>query len=146
MRFVMVIERWLISMKSVLLLIFLSVLFISCVSIKSIIVSSSTLDGKTFILTNMYDDIKITISFENESFFGFSGINTYFGNYEVRRGNMLILKNIGMTQMSGPPNIMDIESQYMDYLNEASYIALKGDTLRIDTIDGKYLIFKRIKK
>lgn len=146
MRVVMVIERWLISMKSVLLLIFLSVLFISCVSSKSIIISSSTLDGKTFILTNMYDDIKITISFENERFFGFSGINTYFGNYEVRRGNMLILKNIGMTQMSGPPNIMDIESQYMDYLNEASYIALKGDTLRIDTIDGKYLVFKRIKK
>lgn len=133
-------------MKVVLTVLCFSIITVSCASSRSAIVSSSTLVGKTFVLTNMYQDAKITISFENDRFFGFSGINTYNGNYEIRRGNMLMLKNIAVTQVSGPPNMMNIEQKYMNYLNEVSYISLKGNILRIDTLDGESLIFRRDKR
>lgn len=149
-KFLMLIEKGLLkvvfSMKVVLTVLCFSIITVSCASSKHNIVSSSTLIGKTFILSNMYEDVKITISFENDRFFGFAGINTYNGNYEIRRGNILMLKNITSTKVSGPPNMMDIETKYMNYLNEVSYIELKGNILRIDTLDGESLIFKRDKR
>ncbi|WP_028330089.1 META domain-containing protein [Brachyspira alvinipulli] len=121
-------------------------LIISCTSTsKSIAISTSTLNGKTFQLTNMFEGRGITISFYNEEFYGYSGFNTYLGEYEMRRGNIIILKNMAVTKMGGTSEAVEIEKQYIELLSKASSIELTSNTLTIITLDDERLEFKRIK-
>lgn len=121
-------------------------LIISCASSgKSIAISTSTLNGKTFQLTNMFEGRGITISFYNEEFYGYSGFNTYLGKYEMRRGNIIILKDMAVTKMGGSSEAVDIEKQYIELLSKASSIELTSTTLTIITLDNERLEFKRIK-
>lgn len=126
---------------------FITTFFISsCASQnKSIAISTSTLNGKTFQLTNMFEGRGITISFYNEEFYGYSGFNTYLGKYEMRRGNMIIFKDMVVTKMGGESEAVEIEKQYIELLNKASSIELTSTSLTIITLDDERLIFKRIK-
>lgn len=126
---------------------FITTIFISsCASQnKSIAISTSTLNGKTFQLTNMFEGRGITISFYNEEFYGYSGFNTYLGKYEMRRGNMIIFKDMVVTKMGGESEAVEIEKQYIELLNNASSIELTSTSLTIITLDDERLIFKRIK-
>ncbi|MEI0564736.1 META domain-containing protein [Brachyspira pulli] len=126
---------------------FITTIFISsCASQnKSIAISTSTLNGKTFQLTNMFEGRGITISFYNEEFYGYSGFNTYLGKYEMRRGNMIIFKDMVVTKMGGESEAVEIEKQYIELLNKASSIELTSTSLTIITLDDERLIFKRIK-
>ena len=97
--------------------IILSIIFFmifSCSSTKkSLSVSSSTLSGKTYKLTNMFEDLGITISFYNTEFYGYGGANTYFGEYEVRRGNILVIKSIEVTKISEEEYTVKREEDYI---------------------------------
>ena len=126
---------------------FITTFFVSsCASQnKSIAISTSTLNGKTFQLTNMFEGRGITISFYNEEFYGYSGFNTYLGKYEMRRGNMIIFKDMVVTKMGGESEAVEIEKQYIELLNKASSIELTSTSLTIITLDDERLIFKRIK-
>lgn len=131
------------------ILIILSIIFFlmfSCSSTrKSLSVSSSTLTGKTYKLTNMFEDNGITISFYNTEFYGYGGANTYFGEYEVRRGNILLIKNIKVTKISEEEEALSKEKDYIKYLNDASSIEFYGEELVINTLDKDLkLIFKRL--
>ncbi|WP_300366941.1 META domain-containing protein [Brachyspira sp.] len=118
----------------------------SCASSKkSINISTSTLNGKTFQLTNMFKGRGITISFYNEEFYGYSGFNTYLGKYEMRRGNMIIFKDMVVTKMGGTSEAVESEKQYIELLNKASSIELTSNNLIMTTLDNEILIFKRIK-
>ena len=118
----------------------------SCSSTKkSLSVSSSTLSGKTYKLINMFEDLGITISFYNTEFYGYGGANTYFGEYEVRRGNILVIKNIEVTKISEEEDIVKKEEEYIKYLNTASYIEFNGEEIVINTLDKEFkLVFKRL--
>lgn len=131
----------------VLIFSFIMIIFISsCASSKkSIAVSTSTLNGKTFQLTNMFEGRGITISFYNEEFYGYSGFNTYLGKYEMRRGNMIIFKDMVVTKMGGESEAIETERQYIELLNKASSIELTSNMLTIITLDEERLVFKRIK-
>ncbi|MEI0580661.1 META domain-containing protein [Brachyspira pilosicoli] len=129
--------------------IILSIIFFmifSCSSTKkSLSVSSSTLSGKTYKLTNMFEDLGITISFYNTEFYGYGGANTYFGEYEVRRGNILVIKSIEVTKISEEEDTVKREEDYIKYLNAASYIEFNGEEIVINTLDNDLkLIFKRL--
>ena len=131
------------------ILIILSIIFFimfSCSSTKkSLAVSSSTLTGKTYKLTNMFEEDGITISFYNTEFYGYGGTNTYFGEYEVRRGNILLIKNIEVTKISEDEETLKKEEDYIKYLNNASSIEFNGEELVINTLDKDLkLIFKRL--
>lgn len=131
------------------ILIILSIMFFimfSCSSTnKSLAVSSSTLTGKTYKLTNMFEEDGITISFYNTEFYGYGGANTYFGEYEVRRGNILLIKNIEVTKISEDEETLKKEEDYIKYLNNASSIEFNGEELVINTLDKDLkLIFKRL--
>ena len=118
----------------------------SCASSsKSIAISTSTLNGKTFQLINMFEGRGITISFYNEEFYGYSGFNTYLGEYEMRRGNIIIFKNMVVTKMGGESEAVEIEKQYIKLLSKASSLELTSNTLVIITLDNERLEFKRIK-
>ncbi|TXJ41200.1 META domain-containing protein [Brachyspira pilosicoli] len=130
-------------------LIILSIIFLivfSCSSTKkSLSVSTSTLTGKTYKLMNMFEDYGITISFYNTEFYGYGGANTYFGEYELRRGNILFIKNIEVTKISEEEDALTKEKEYLKYLNTASSIEFNGEELIINTLDKDIkLIFKRL--
>ena len=131
------------------ILIILSIIFFIMFSCsytkKSLAVSSSTLTGKTYKLTNMFEEDGITISFYNTEFYGYGGANTYFGEYEVRRGNILLIKNIEVTKISEDEETLKKEEDYIKYLNNASSIEFNGEELVINTLDKDLkLIFKRL--
>ncbi|MEI0557504.1 META domain-containing protein [Brachyspira intermedia] len=131
----------------ILILSFAIIMFISscATTSQSINVSTSTLNGKTFQLTNMFAGRGITISFYNEEFYGYSGFNTYLGNYEMRRGNMIIFTDMVVTKMGGASEAVEEEKKYIELLSKASSIELTSNNLTITTLDNEVLIFKRIK-
>ena len=107
--------------------------------------SVSTLNGKTYQLINMFADTGITISFYEKEFYGYSGFNTYFGEYEIRRGNNVLFKNISMTKMSEDAQIEEIEKEYIDYITKAYSIEFTIEGIKIKTLDDGELIFKRLR-
>lgn len=107
--------------------------------------SVSTLNGKTYQLVNMFADAGITISFYESEFYGYSGFNTYFGEYEVRRGNNVLFRNISMTKMGEGAENEEIEKEYIDYITKAYSIEFTIDGIRIKTLDAGELIFKRLR-
>ena len=135
-------------LKKIIIILLYIIFFIifSCSSTKkSLSVSSSTLTGKTYKLTNMFEDSGITISFYNTEFYGYGGANTYFGEYELRRGNILFIKNIEVTKISEEDDALTKEKDYLKYLNTASSIEFNGEELVINTLDKDIkLIFKRL--
>lgn len=134
--------------KKIILILSLTIIILitSCASSsKSINISTSTLNGKTFQLINMFEGRGITISFYNEEFYGYSGFNTYLGKYEMRRGNMIIFSDMVVTKMGGASQAVEEEKQYIELLGKASSIELTSNNLTITTLDNETLIFKRIK-
>lgn len=134
--------------KKIILILSLTIIILitSCASSsKSINISTSTLNGKTFQLINMFEGRGITISFYNEEFYGYSGFNTYLGKYEMRRGNMIIFSDMVVTKMGGASQAVEEEKQYIELLGNASSIELTSNNLTITTLDNETLIFKRIK-
>lgn len=107
--------------------------------------SISTLNGKTYQLVNVFADFGITVSFYEREFYGYSGFNTYFGEYEIRRGNNILFKNISTTKMSEESEVMEIEKEYIDYITKAYYIEFISDGVKIKTLDNVELIFKRLR-
>ena len=134
------------KLKIIFLILIISFIIFSCSSTKgSLALSSSTLTGKTYKLMNMFEDSGITISFYNTEFYGYGGANTYFGEYELRRGNILFIKNIEVTKISEAEEELKKEEEYLKYLNTASSIEFNGEELVVNTLDKDIkLIFKRL--
>lgn len=141
-------------MKRNNLLLFIIFIFfiISCASSKSnLLLSTSALSGKTYQLANIFADSGITISFYDKEFYGYSGFNTYFGEYEVRRGNNIIFRNISMTKMSEESqseesqSLEEIEKKYIDYITKSYRIILTEDGIRLLNSEAVELIFKRLR-
>lgn len=127
---------------AMLLVISMSIILASCSSSKkSRMTTTSLLNGKSFLLDSTKNDLRISISFDMNRFNGFSGVNNYFGNYEIRRGNIIVFSSIGTTKMSGPPELMQSEYDFLALINEAFYINYNKNVLTISTIEGKQLIF-----
>lgn len=133
------------TIKKIILL-FLIIFINSCSNFRNTLnMSISTLNGKTYQLVNMFADFGITVSFYEREFYGYSGFNTYFGEYEIRRGNNILFKNISTTKMSEESEVMEIEKEYIDYITKAYYIEFISDGVKIKTLDNVELIFKRLR-
>ncbi|CCY76469.1 META domain-containing protein [Brachyspira aalborgi] len=118
----------------------------SCASYKeNLNMSISTLSGKTYQLINMFADTGITISFYDKEFYGYSGFNTYFGEYEVRRGNNILFKNISTTKMSEESESAEIEKEYIELITKSYSIEFTSDGIKIKTLDNTELVFKRLR-
>lgn len=126
--------------------IFFMFLIISCASSKSnLLLSTSALSGKTYQLVNIFADLGITISFYDKEFYGYSGFNTYFGEYEVRRGNNIIFRNISMTKMNEESESLEIEKKYIDYITKSYRIMLTDDGIKLLNSEAVELTFKRLR-
>lgn len=128
-------------MKKVLLSIILGLSLIGCSSLRT--VPNEKLLGKSYVLSQTSKDYKISINFAEENFFGYSGVNNYFGNYTVT-GNNLKFGAIASTLMSGPTKAMNAEINYLKSLNEVNSFYFSKDQLVLKTTNGKKLLFNKI--
>ncbi len=129
-------------MKKVLIMLFV---LVCCVSCKAK-VSSSDLNGKTYLLDNRFgDNVEVFISFDGENFAGKSVINNFFGTYKIDNGSTFVANDsgmsTGMTMMAGAPEDMENDRIFFELFNDIKTIALKGKTLTFTTESGENLVF-----
>lgn len=130
-------------MKKIIVFVMLMLSFIGCTSFQK--KDTLNLKGKEFQLVSLYPQTQITLGFEGDRFYGFSGVNRYFGEYKIGEDNRITLINPAGTKMAGPEELMRQEDSYIDHLVDAKSVELKDKVLTITTKDGKTLKFKEIK-
>ena len=117
-------------------------LLVGCSSLESGKNDIKNIEKQEFMLTNVYEDANITISFEEDRVYGFSGVNRYFGGAEIKGDNIKVL-NLASTMMAGPENVMQTESEYIKLLNDADKIEVKNDKIILFTKSNEKLIFEK---
>ena len=88
-------------------------------------------------------DGEITISFDENKVNGNSGVNNYFGSFEIKN-NSIKIGPVGSTRMAGPENLMKIEFEYLKLLQDSKTIEFNNNLLILTTNDGKVLKFEKI--
>ena len=102
------------------------------------------LNGREFVIVTEGYNKKTSIGFQGDRVYGFSGINRYFGDYQVS-GGKLVFGEFGLTRMGGSQDEMTKELQFLDLLRKNKSIKLSGDTLTLVSTEGIELVFKRTK-
>lgn len=105
------------------------------------IIDTNELNGKKFRLSNMLEGTEITISIENGSFVGNSGVNIYNIPFELKNNEITIGQHGMSTLMAGPEEDMKAENEYMKLLNSAKYISFDNYNLCIKTANNQILLF-----
>ena len=101
------------------------------------------LNGREFkILGDEYNK-EVIIGFEGDRFFGYSGINRYFGQYEIN-GGKLVIENMGTTKMDGKEQDMILELKFLTILKDNKSIKLEGDKLILISNEDFKLEFKDV--
>lgn len=131
-------------MKKILALVILVLSFVGCSSLQKNN-NQVNLKGKEFVLTSVYPEAGITLGFEGNRFYGFSGVNRYFGQYKLEGSNKIVIENPAGTRMAGPTDLMKKEDAYMNSIVDADKVELKNEMLIIYTKKGEKLQFKQTK-
>ena len=108
------------------------------------IIDTNELNGKKFRLSNMPnipEKTEITLSIENGSFVGNSGVNIYNIPFRLNNNEITIGEHGISTLMAGPEEDMKAEDEYMNLLNSAKYISFDNYNLCIKTADNQILLF-----
>ena len=105
------------------------------------IIDTNELNGKKFRLSNMLEGTEITISIENGSFVGNSGVNLYNIPFGLKNNEITIGEHGMSTLMAGPEQDMKAEDEYLKLLNSAKYISFDDYNLCIKTADNQILLF-----
>ncbi|MDX8335057.1 MULTISPECIES: META domain-containing protein [Cetobacterium] len=130
-------------MKKLLgILLMISVLFGGCSSLTT---KHKRLAGREYILVQENSIPNVLIGFDEHNFYGFSGLNNYFGRYE-RKGNKIKLEKLGSTLMAGPDKVMKMESEYLEKLDNVQSVRVEDDILIFTLKDGSTLSYKENKK
>ena len=99
------------------------------------------LNGREFIIVTEGYNSKTSIGFKGDRVYGFSGINRYFGTYQIS-GGKFIFGEFGLTTLPGTQEAMTQELKFIDTLKKNKSIKLSGDTLTLTSTEGVELIFK----
>lgn len=99
------------------------------------------LNGREFIIVTEGYNSKTSIGFKGDRVYGFSGINRYFGTYQVS-GGKFIFSEFGLTRMAGSEKEMTQELKFLDILKNNKSVKLSGNTLTLISTEGIELIFK----
>ena len=102
------------------------------------------LNGREFVIVTEGYNKKTSIGFQGDRVYGFSGINRYFGNYQVS-GGKLVFGEFGMSRQGASEEQMTKELQFLDLLRKNKSIKLSGDTLTLVSTEGIELVFKKTK-
>ena len=101
--------------------------------------------GKEYILIQENSIPNVLIGFDEHNFYGFSGLNNYFGRYE-KKGNKIKLEKLGSTLMAGSDKVMKMESEYLEKLDTVQTFKVENDILIFNLKDGSTLQYKENKK
>ena len=130
-------------MKRILgVLLMISVLFGGCSSLTT---KNKRLVGREYILIQENSIPNVLIGFDEHNFYGFSGLNNYFGRYE-KKGNKIKLEKLGSTLMAGSDKVMKMESEYLEKLDTVQTFTVQDDMLIFTLQDGSTLQYKEKKK
>ncbi len=114
-------------------------------NVSSDVVTVDVLNGNTYLLSNMFDDSDIFITFDGEQFSGKSVINNFFGSYKIEDGNKFVSNDAdvstGMTMMAGAPDDMENDNAFFTLFSDIDTVSLDGNTLTFTTTGGDVLIF-----
>lgn len=100
--------------------------------------------GRKFKLVSTYPEINITIEFNENKVFGFSGVNNYFASYSID-GDIFNILNISKTKKTSTKKEEDIENKYLNTIKNATSFKLDGKKLIIYTLlSNDNLIFEEI--
>ena len=106
-----------------------------------------SLDGTSWQLiyyrkTTVSEGIDITAIFEDGNISGSSGCNSYSGSYQVD-GSKISFGPLAGTLMAcmDPPEVMEMEQMYQEWLMDAQTFELSPDQLMIFRSDGEALTF-----
>lgn len=104
------------------------------------------MDGKDVSKLISKNENNITLSFNENGINGNSGINNYFGDYEIVNNNIKI-GPLGSTRMAGPENLMKVEREFLELLGNSKKVKLSDQkTLILTTDKGKTLTFEKVNK
>lgn len=123
-------------MKKIVFLGLLLLLFVSCD--KNI--KLENMEKKEFVLVNIHKEFGITLSFEGDKVYGFSGVNRYFGNFKLS-GTKLVINPLASTKMAGDSKAMKAEDEYLKLLNNADKVVATKEGFKIYTKNDKVLQF-----
>ena len=99
------------------------------------------LNGREFMIVTDGYNKQVSIGFQGDRVYGFSGINRYFGDYQVS-GGKLVFGEFGLTRMGGSQDEMTKELQFLDLLKNNKSVKLSGGTLTLISNEGIELVFK----
>lgn len=127
--------------KGLIMFSFLMFVLMGCSTTK--VIKQNRVTGKEYKLLDEYPKDNIILGFDNERFYGFSGVNNYFGNYIKQKDNIRLV-TVGMTRMSGTPEMIHREKNYLDKLQEVNNYKLKGKELILFDDEKEVLKFEEI--
>lgn len=133
------------------LLFFMLLLICSCSTIdknkiieNNIADKKNVLDGRKFKLVSIYEDMNITIEFNENKINGFSAVNRYSSLYEID-GDIFNVYNLITTLMSGPKDKMKAEEEYLNLLKDVTSYKIENRKLTLYTVlSSNHLIFEEI--
>ena len=99
------------------------------------------LNGREFRIVSDDYNKQVSIGFKGDRVYGFSGINRYFGEYQVS-GGKLVFGEFGLTRMGGSQEEMTKELQFLDLLKKNKSVKLSGGTLTLISTEGIELVFR----
>lgn len=126
--------------KYLIILLGMLFLFVGCSGSKS---ESYEIAGKEFQLIDSAKEDPITLGFDKEKYFGFSGVNRYFGTYTQEKSK-LKLSPAASTLMAGPQELMEKESDYLKTLSTVDEFKLVDKDLTLMSQGKDILKFKQI--
>ncbi len=98
---------------------------------------SGTVDGADIPIVA---DHPITLTFEaDNAIAGSAACNSYFGGYTLE-GSDISFTDMGSTMMACEPEVMDLESMYLDAMAKVDSFTATDDTLTL-TGEGVELVF-----
>lgn len=110
------------------LFVFLQILsvFVLC-SCKS---PQKELTERSFELQDMFGN-RASVTFKADgSFYGFSGVNRFFGNYKLA-GDRISFDKMGSTRMAGSPSAMKFEDKFMQAFVKADRCTFIGNSFTL---------------
>ncbi len=96
-----------------------------------------TLAGKAF----SSDDANVTLVFDDNHLYGYSGVNRYRAPVSVKGHHIVLNGPIITTRMAGPLAAMRLESDYLSALRKITRYRRDGERLQMRGDDGVVLSF-----
>lgn len=127
-------------MKKILFSILVLLTFVGCTSTEK---RKEFFNKKEYSLLENGSKTNKILVLDNGNFYGFSGINNYFGNYKIN-GNKIKFERLGGTLASGSKIELTKEKEYLSKIDKIASYKIKENTLifKLNTKEKMYFISK----